>query len=496
MTGPLTARERRWLLWLVVAVVAVRLATLGAYPLMDPTEARYGEIARKMLETGQWLVPQFDYGVPFWGKPPLSMWLSAAAMAALGVTEFAARLPSLLAMIACGALVHALAVQRGGRDQGLWTLALFAPTGLVFVAAGATMTDPALALGTTLAMAGFWFAVDGADRHRRAGAAAFFAGLAIGLLAKGPVALVLVVIPLAGVTLWTRAWRTTWRRLPWLGGSLVAFAVAGAWYWSAERASPGFLDYFLVGEHWKRFLEPGWAGDLYGAAHSRTRGVIWLMWIVAALPWSIATVLFAGRALLQRAPQLRSLLHDRWIVYLLLWALAPLAFFTLARNVLVAYVLPGLPAYALLLGELWRVDAGAAATAPDAGTLRPPVARALVAGAAVPLLFVVLIVALHRQFDAERSQKALVADYLRLRPDARSRLVYFPDRPPSAEFYSRGAARKAEDAMALAAALDDATPDFFAIRDKDLGELPAATRARLHDQGAYGRYRLLGERQR
>ena len=62
-----------------------------------------------MLETGDWLVPQFDYGVPFWGKPPLSTWLSAASMAVFGVNEFAARLPSLLLLAGCGALVYAAA---------------------------------------------------------------------------------------------------------------------------------------------------------------------------------------------------------------------------------------------------------------------------------------------------------------------------------------------------------------------------------------------------
>ena len=150
MAFVLTSRERRWLALCIVLVVVVRLATLGAYPLMDTTEARYAEIARKMLETGDWLVPQFDYGVPFWGKPPLSTWLSAAAMALFGVNEFAARMPSLLLVVGCGALVHALAALRGGPDQARWTLALFAATALVFVAAGAVMTDPALALGTTL----------------------------------------------------------------------------------------------------------------------------------------------------------------------------------------------------------------------------------------------------------------------------------------------------------------------------------------------------------
>ena len=58
-------------------VVALRLLTLGLYPLTDPTEARYAEMARKMLDTGNWLTPMFDVGVPFWGKPPLAFWMSA-----------------------------------------------------------------------------------------------------------------------------------------------------------------------------------------------------------------------------------------------------------------------------------------------------------------------------------------------------------------------------------------------------------------------------------
>lgn len=47
------------------------------FPLFDTTESRYAEIARKMLETGNWVTLQQDYGVPFWAKPPLSIWLSA-----------------------------------------------------------------------------------------------------------------------------------------------------------------------------------------------------------------------------------------------------------------------------------------------------------------------------------------------------------------------------------------------------------------------------------
>ena len=69
-------------------------------PLMDKTEARYAEIARIMAETGEWIVPQIDYGIPFWAKPPLSTWVSAMSISLFGTAEFFVRLPYLLACLA------------------------------------------------------------------------------------------------------------------------------------------------------------------------------------------------------------------------------------------------------------------------------------------------------------------------------------------------------------------------------------------------------------
>src|SRR5258708_36524522 len=112
VNAPVSTREERWLLWLVVAAVAIRLATLGAYPLMDNTEARYAEIARKMVETGDWVMPQVKYGVPFWSKPPLSIWLTSVTYLGFGVNEFAARLSSLIACLAVVWLTVKLAAQR------------------------------------------------------------------------------------------------------------------------------------------------------------------------------------------------------------------------------------------------------------------------------------------------------------------------------------------------------------------------------------------------
>ena len=108
-----TADERRWLLALLLLAIAARVATLSAYPLMDNTEARYAEIARKMVETGDWVMPQFEYGVPFWSKPPLSIWLTSLSYVAFGVGEFSARLPSLLTCLIAAWLTYRLSYLRG-----------------------------------------------------------------------------------------------------------------------------------------------------------------------------------------------------------------------------------------------------------------------------------------------------------------------------------------------------------------------------------------------
>ena len=491
MSLALTSHERRWLLLLLVAVVAVRVATLGAYPLLDPTESRYAEIARKMLETGDWLVPQVDYGVPFWGKPPLSTWLSAAAMAVFGVNEFAARLPSLLLMAGCAALVYRLAALRAGADGALWTLTAFATTGLVFVSAGAVMTDPALAFATTLSMAGFWIVLHGPESARRVAGIAFFIGLAAGLLAKGPVAVVLTLLPVGAWTLWTRQWRAAWTRLPWPGGTLLTIVLAVPWYWAAERASPGFLDYFLVGEHWKRFVESGWKGDLYGQAHARPRGTIWVWWFAAALPWSPMAVAWLARTLATRRDDTRRLLRDPWCSYLLLWAIAPMLFFTVSGNVLPTYVLPGLPAFALLLCEFWRPRAD---PMPKSGrSPRFAVELMLACGVGLLVVFVGVLVMQRDRFDTDLSHRGLVRIYTMMRGSESARLVFVGQRPISAEFYTSGKAVKVDGPQSLAAFRASPAADFFAVRESDLRGWTDGDRAGLLDLGKFGEYRLLRE---
>jgi len=418
--------KNRSILWALILLLALRLLAMIWVPLTDPTEARYAEIARKMVETGNWITPQFDYGVPFWAKPPLHTWLSAAGMAIFGFTPFAARLGILASAIATLAILWLWTRTVADRRTAAVAVLVTASSGLFFVSTAFVQTDMVLTLGVTATMAGFYNGLEG----RRRWGWLFFLGLAIGLLAKGPVAVVLSMTP---ITAWM-FWRGNWKdlaRLPWLGGVALCAVLVIPWYAAAETATPGFLRYFLIGEHIQRFLQPGWTGDLYGSGREQPRGTIWLFWMAAMLPWTPLLPILLWRLRKAGMPADRGL-H----LYLLLFALTPLVFFTLAANILLAYVLPGVPAAVLLAVMLWTQSSPG-----GAGWLKLGVAEVVVIFAGVT---VASFLGADRSFLP--SEARLIAEFHRP-----GRLAILGGRSFSAEFYTQGRIARLQTPAELAA---------------------------------------------
>ena len=480
-----TKRSQRMLLLillLLAALLLVRLVGMAMLPLMDTTEPRYAEIGRKMAELNDWVTPWFDEGVPFWGKPPLSFWLTAVSFKVLGVTEFAARLPHLLCALLTAALTWHMGRGRSHR-QGFLALAMLAGSLVFFVGGAGVMTDPALVLGTMLGMQGFWLALHHPTHTgRRLQGWLLFLGLAIALLAKGPVAAVFVALPLLLWTLLCRRVEAVWRGIPWLGGTALTALLVAPWYLLAEQRTPGFLRYFLLGEHWQRFVTPGWAGDLYGHAHRVVPGSIWLYALGATLPW----LLLLPAALKGRSPQHAS--NDAedttWQRYLLLWALWPLIFFTAARNIIWPYVLPSLPALALLAaGWLDRRATPARTDAWIAGGL------ALTLCASVTLLAVGLW---SDQWD-RATARPVVRVYESLRAPGEP-LAFIGQRPYSAVFYTHGQVSLVADVPALLRWLDHRR-GFVVVKSAAVRQslllAVASSGAQVLRVGQFGAYELL-----
>jgi 4-amino-4-deoxy-L-arabinose transferase-like glycosyltransferase len=445
------------LLWTAVAAaLAARLLMLGAFPLMDPTESRYAEIARQMFALGDWVTPWIAPGEPFWGKPPFSFWMSAASFQLFGVSDFAARLPHWI----CGLLVAWLTWQwlsLRSRREAAFGAALLTGSLLFFVAAGAVMTDMALAIGFMAVMRGYWLSLHGPPARRGREQVLMFAGFAVALLAKGPVAL-MAAVPIA-----VHAWRSrrvmnVLREIRWALGGFLVLACVLPWYVAAEMRTPGFLQYFIVGEHWLRFVESGWQGDLYGHAHAFPRGTIWPFAVLAFLPWSIVIPALAWK---RRGTAAAVPPEDRELtVYLWLWALVPCAVFTLSGNILWTYVLPAIPALAMLSAMfLARLPQDAA---PE---------RTLAAGIGVTVVVTMALVAAFNVggWGDHRSMKSLVAEY---RSATRGEpLVFFRQVPYSASFYSGGAAELAREPVELKSRLEHGSA-YVVVRARHRARLP------------------------
>ena len=341
--------QRTNIIWLLGALLLVRVIAMVVVPFADTTEPRYAEIARLMMTTNDWITPWFEPGVPFWGKPPLSFWAQAISFKLFGINEFAGRLPALLAFLATVWMLWRLAASVVNAHVAYATSVVYCGMVLTFLAAGTVMTDPYLALGTTWSMVAFYLAPKENVWYWRYG---FFIGLGIGLLAKGPLAIVISGAPIGLWVLLQGKLMFYLRAMPWVKGTLLTLIIALPWYILAELKTPGFINYFIVGEHFMRFVDPGWVGDLYGHAHKEPKGMIWLHWLAGSLPWGpLALLLLIGHMF--RTNWRLTVWHavkQPVVIYALLWALVTPVFFTPAGNVIWTYVLPSMPAFAFLMG--------------------------------------------------------------------------------------------------------------------------------------------------
>jgi 4-amino-4-deoxy-L-arabinose transferase-like glycosyltransferase len=343
MIKKLSRDQASYIFLTVVVLIILRLILLSTFPLLDKTETRYSDIARIMGETNEWIVLQIDYGIPFWAKPPLSTWLSAIGIAIFGATEFAVRLPSFLLNLF---LIFILGKYVTNKKH-FFLLAFILLTTLEFyLHTGVVSTDTALCFSIVLIMISFWKGFHSESyvvwKHL------FFAGIALGFLSKGPLVLVLTGPPiLAWLIIQKVKLSVLLKRLPWISGLILCLLITLPWYIVMEQRSPGFIDYFIVGEHFKRFLVSGWTGDLYGSGHQQPLGMIWLFLMLFAFPWIqiVLVNIFKKR---------KDILSNSWVCFLVFWLIWTPLFFTISKNILHTYILPVMIPMALLMVYWWN----------------------------------------------------------------------------------------------------------------------------------------------
>lgn len=312
------------------------IAPLGLRPLFVPDESRYGEIAREMVDDGDWLELR-QAGLPYYEKPPLGYWLNALSMSVFGRTGFALRLPSALSagLTALAVFYLALRYRQDGR-RALLAAIVYLSCVQVFGMATFAVLDSMFVLFVCLSMVLFHLATERAGGTKTALLA--LAGVACGaaFLTKGFTAL---VIPALTAALWF-PWERRFREL--LSVWIVPVAVAGVFVLpfalAVHRANPDFWNYFFWVEHVQRFLDP------QGGQHRQAFWFYLPVLAISAIPWTffIYPIFTVTRRLAAT---------DRLTRYCVCWFGASFLFFSACGGKLPTYLLPCFPPLAIMIAD-------------------------------------------------------------------------------------------------------------------------------------------------
>ncbi len=414
--------------WFLPFVALLFLGLLGTRSLNEPDEGRYAEIAREMVETGNWLVPRIWY-VPHLDKPPFTYWAVAASLSVFGVNEWAVRLPLALAGLSAAWATFLLVRSVAGASAGRAAVLVFGTSALAWVMARMLTTDIFLTQFIAWAIYFFWRSwrsldalaepsavssqplatpVEGepdpvgdaralAARRSFGWQLAAWAAMAGGFLTKGPVALAIPLVSFGALLWWRRGispvakaedytltpfgavfWHGTRAPNPRLSillfGALAGIplfaALALPWFWMVWETVPHSFEFMVKGQI---------VGHAVQAAAKYRAQPFWFfvpVLIAGFLPWTLLL------GWLWRRAHWRSLdarTQEAWLV-LSVWAGFTFVLFSINSAKLMHYILPMFPALAALVALRWP-GFGAAET----GVPRW-VWRALPAGAVLPLI--------------------------------------------------------------------------------------------------------------
>jgi 4-amino-4-deoxy-L-arabinose transferase-like glycosyltransferase len=333
------------ILLILIGATVVYLVGNGHVPLWDRDEPRYAQTSRQMLRSGDWVVPRLLDEVRT-AKPVLIYWCQASAMKLLGENEFAARLPSTVAMILTLLVLALVPWRSAGPHRAVWTVFILASSALAIVAAKLCITDAVLLLWIVIAelclIAIYW--------SRSAWWAPYVMWVAIGLagLTKGPVVLGVLLTTMLVLAIFDvgRDWRSGaswagairwWRCTRPITGIIIVTLVCGPWLYLVERRAPGFLGASI----WHDVITRARTG-LEG--HKGPPGYylasIWLTYF----PWS----LLLPAALFHAWSRRGNPIHR----FCLAAIIGPWVMFEVVQTKLVHYLLPVFPPLAFLTADM------------------------------------------------------------------------------------------------------------------------------------------------
>lgn len=318
---------------------ATLIPNLSGWDLWNPDEPRYAQVAREMIDSGNYLVPHLNAEV-YPDKPPVFFWLIAACSRPFHeVTATAARLPSALAALAVIVLTYALGRRMFDRITGLFAGISLLTTVQFFWLARRANIDMTLTMLTTLALFLFYCGYTGATRHRWWFLLSY-ACMGLAVLTKGPVGL---IIPLATIIVFLVSGGEARRLKEIHVGKGLAIAVGIVLLWLIPACWWGGQEY----THSLLFKQNlGRVVDSY--SHKRPFYYYLINFPADFLPWTFflpsAAAWFWRNRRKSAGPGVR---------FSLGWFLTTFIFFSVISGKRNLYLLPLYPAASLMMGHFW-----------------------------------------------------------------------------------------------------------------------------------------------
>ena len=350
MEQPPAAKHTPTILLALLALCGiVFFCGLDRIGLLGPDEPRYAEVAREMFASGDYISPRLC-GCLWLEKPALLYWMAAGSYHLLGVSEYAARLPSALA--ATAAVFSLLwALRRSGLTRVAATAAVVLATSAIFIGyARAATPDMVLTAAVTIALLSGYLWVTEIGRARVLCWGVLWSATGVAVLAKGLVGVVLVV-PVVAIHLAVigKLKSIGWREC--VGGLVIFLAVVSIWYGPVTaRHGWEFLDEFFYKQHVRRYLTNRYH-------HPEPVYFFPMIALAGAMPWTFFLVPAIARL---RALRPRVKAEDLLLTLAWVWVAWSLIFFSLSVSKLPGYILPIFPALAIIIGvEVERFWSGA-----------------------------------------------------------------------------------------------------------------------------------------
>lgn len=328
------------LLLLFLSLALLLGSFLGTRPLGVPDEARYSEIPREMIESGDYLTPHLDY-IKYFEKPPLLYWFQVAAIKTGGYSEWALRFPTaLLALLGC-LMVYAAGRTLYDRETGLLSSLILATSLLYFAMAHLITLDMTVTVFLTGCLLSFIVGIRQENsKARRILLWACYACAALSVLTKGLIGIALPGLIVFSWLLIYNEWKLL-KHCHLVSGSILFLLITTPWYWLVQQTNPEFFHFFFIEQHFSRYL------TLSAGRYKSDWFFIGIL-LTGFFPWTV----FLFQAIARQIPMSwKKRLTLKVEGFLLLWATLIFIFFSISKSKLIPYILPVFPPLALITGH-------------------------------------------------------------------------------------------------------------------------------------------------